>query len=252
MTNQREQNGMATPAEVPQRRNFNTLDWLTALSARFGAQRVFGAVANPQDTDDPLRLLRLANLEFQRRPECFDIFPLQLIQDVRRYVEERDPPLPAGVLGIADWLLESACRRQLAAAIDGCVISCARGWFPRPRSAHWRRPRQRHWFTRWSNGQPPRRRGRCLLLGGSELGSQLIHALFYRGEIERHLLELLHIGRRGGGRGPRRYVGRGLRNGCGMRCQPAKPRGRVRDHLSGFVAVGLPAQGGGSTDAKDD
>jgi hypothetical protein len=46
MNIQREQIKMATPAEVLQRRNFNNLDRLTALSARFDAQRIFGALAN--------------------------------------------------------------------------------------------------------------------------------------------------------------------------------------------------------------
>jgi hypothetical protein len=53
---------------------------------------------SPQD-DEALRLLRLINIEFQRNPLCFDIFEGKLIQDVRPYVEQRDPPLPPGGLG---------------------------------------------------------------------------------------------------------------------------------------------------------
>ena len=61
--------------------------------------------------------------------------------------------------------------------------------------------------------------------------------------------ELLLIGRRGGRRD---HVRSGPRHGCGLRRQPAKLRGRARDHLSGRVAVGLPNQGGSDTDAKRD
>src|SRR5712691_1450991 len=60
---------------------------------------------------------------------------------------------------------------------------------------------------------------RHLLLAGGEL----VQALPQRGEIERRLLELLHIGRRGGGHSWRGYGGSALRNG--LRCQPAELRG---------------------------
>jgi hypothetical protein len=54
----------------------------------------------------------------------------------------------------------------------------------------------------------------------------------------------------GGGRSRRDHVGSGLRNS--LRCQPAKLRGRARDHLSGCIAVGLPNQSGSNTNAKYD
>src|SRR5262249_37258736 len=84
---------------------------------------------------------------------------------------------------------------------------------------------------------------RHLLLAGGELRGKLVYALSHRGETERYRVELLLlIGTRGLG---------GLR-GCGLRCQPAKLRGRACDHLSGRVAVGEPSQGGSDTDAKRD
>src|SRR5262249_32129027 len=87
---------------------------------------------------------------------------------------------------------------------------------------------------------------RHLLLGGGEL----FHSLSYRSETERRRLELLQIGRRGGGRSRRDHVGSGLRNS--WRCQPAKLGRRVRDHLSGCIAVGLPNQSGRNTNEKYD
>src|SRR5262249_10040800 len=44
--------------------------------------------------------------------------------------------------------------------------------------------------------------------------------------------------------------GSGLRNS--LRWQPAKLGGRVRNHLSGCIAVGLPNQSGSNTNAKYD
>ena len=82
----------------------------------------------------------------------------------------------------------------------------------------------------------------------SRLAVELVDALPHRGQIERHRFELRLIGR---GRGRRDHVGGGLRNGCGLRCQPAKLPGRTRDHLSDRVAVGLPSQGGNDTNEKN-
>src|SRR5262249_52133762 len=45
--------------------------------------------------------------------------------------------------------------------------------------------------------------------------------------------------------------GSGLRNRI-LRCQPAKLRRRIRNHLSSRVAVGLPDQGDSNTNAKRD
>ena len=83
-------------------------------------------------------------------------------------------------------------------------------------------------------------------------GGQLVHALPYRGDTGRHRLELQQFGRKGGGRGLRDHVRSGLRERCGLRCQPAKLRVQVRDHLSGRVTVRLPSQGGSDADAKRD
>jgi hypothetical protein len=62
-------------------------------------------------------------------------------------------------------------------------------------------------------------------------GRKLVDALPHRGETERHGVELLLIGRRGGGRGRRDHVWSGPGDGCGRRRQAAKLRGRARDHL---------------------
>src|SRR5216684_3468698 len=53
-------------------------------------------------------------------------------------------------------------------------------------------------------------------------------------------------------RGRRNRVGSALFNRGGLRRQPAKLRGRVRDHLSRRIAIGLPRQGGSYPDAKRD
>ncbi len=55
---------------------------------------------------------------------------------------------------------------------------------------------------------------RHLLLANGEL----VNALTHGSEIARYCLELLQVGRRGGGRGRRDHVRSGLRNGCGLRC----------------------------------
>jgi hypothetical protein len=87
-----------------------------------------------------------------------------------------------------------------------------------------------------------------LLLTG-ELDGELVDALLHNGETARYRFELIQIGRRSGWRD---HVGSGLRNGFGLRSQPTKLRVRVRYHLSGRVAVGLPSQGGSNADAKRD
>jgi len=79
---------------------------------------------------------------------------------------------------------------------------------------------------------------RHLFLAGNELGGEMVDTLPHQGEIGRHRFELLPI--------RRRRVGRGLRR------QPLKLRIRARYHLSDSVALRLPGQGGGDTDAKCD
>ena len=68
---------------------------------------------------------------------------------------------------------------------------------------------------------------RHLLLAGGEL----FDGLPYGGEIARHRLELLLVGRTGGGRGRRDHVRSCLRHGCGFRCIRRGPAciGRDRD-----------------------
>ena len=114
-----------------------------------------------------------------------------------------------------------------------------------------------------------------LLLAGGEL----LHTFPHGGEIMRHRLELPQLKRRLAERGGRGRFRRRRRNGfdlrrwclrlgrlngrwarlrdgglgagwrvhCWQRQQPAQLRGRVRDHLLGRAAVGLPSQGGRDT-----
>jgi hypothetical protein len=93
---------------------------------------------------------------------------------------------------------------------------------------------------------------RYLLLHLLLTGGNPVDALSHRVEIKRHCADLLLIQRGRGWRGECDHVGSALRNRFGLRCQPAKERVRVCDHLSRRVAIRLPSQGGSYTDAKDD
>jgi hypothetical protein len=99
-------------------------------------------------------------------------------------------------------------------------------------------------------------RARRLLLAGHDLvdgprhllltGGDLVDALQHRVDLERHCVKLLI----GGRRDQRVRLGSFLRDGFGLRRQPAKLRVRVCDYLSRRVAIRLPGQGGCYTDAK--
>jgi hypothetical protein len=45
------------------------------------------------DIDEALAALRLVHLEFQRRPECLDMFPHALLERVRNVVDLHNPPV---------------------------------------------------------------------------------------------------------------------------------------------------------------
>ena len=55
MSNQCEQNGMATPADVPAPNNFNSLRWLTPISAAIGGNWVSGGLDDWVDESNPVR-----------------------------------------------------------------------------------------------------------------------------------------------------------------------------------------------------